>query len=157
LFTRAAAADTKTTATSSQKTPHQQQQKQTSTSSSSVTSTPTTTSGDKGRKRTYRPSISSDSTTPTTSSTPQQDNSRDKPSAPWRSKEDYEQLRSSGSCTWCGRKGHLARECMTYSAAIPPESDKSSETLSVNQSVKRQKSFDNRNKKEAQDSSASKN
>ena len=136
--------------TDSRKSQQQQTQVLTSTPPT-VTSTAASTPGDKSKKYPYHLSISSGSVTADTTSSTWQEKPKDKPPAPWRSKDEYEQIRASGACTRCAKEGHAAKDCLTYSAAVPPESDKSTETLNVtDRSVKRQKSFDNRGKKGAQ-------
>jgi len=138
LFTRAAAADTTR--------PNQkQQQKQSAQTTSTMTSTPTSSNqnqpkpAEKGKKRPFRPSISSGSGTTSTASITTPDT---KPKAKWRTKIEYESLIARRLCVRCESPNHKYWDCPTYSAAERP-----SHLTGGESTVKRQRSFDNRGSK----------
>ena len=130
LFRRAAAAD---------QIKDIQAKQQASSSSNSRQSEP-----EKGRKRPFRPSISSGSGAPGTS-----DNSgtapSTKPPAQYRNRTEVESLISRGLCTRCEQPGHTGWNCPTYSKAVRPSDNSNLGTGSNAGSVKRQRSFDNWN------------
>ena len=112
LFTRAAAADT------IRSNQQKQQQKQTAqagaaTSTSTPSDQPKPT--EKGKKRPFRPSISSGSTA-TAATTPSSATATKhrKPRAVWRNKAEYEQLRAEGRCVRCESKDHQTVQCPVY-------------------------------------------
>ena len=141
LFTRAAAADT--TRTKSQQKQSAQTVSTTSTSSNQNQPKP----AEKGKKRPFRPSISSGSGT---TSTALASTSGTKPKAKWRPKDEYESLIARRLCIRCEKSDHKSWECPTYEAAERP-------TNLNTGSVKRQRSFDSRNKGPSGTEQASKN
>ena len=46
-----------------------------------------------------------------------------RPPAPWRSKEEFEQMRRDGICVRCARPGHKYQKCPTYGPARRPKTD----------------------------------
>jgi len=100
---------------------------------------------DKGKKRPYRPSISTGSAVPSSippaipnQSTVIPQNRPTKPRAQWIEPAEFSKRINSGQCTRCAKPGHESRECPTYAPPIRPDQ------LNTGSMVKRQRSFDNR-------------
>lgn len=111
----------------------------------------------RGKKRPYRPSISSgqdtstqnaaSTTTSTSSSTP-----AGKTPARWKSKQEIEALIKRGVCTRCEKPGHIGTNCPTHSKHEYLGTGGNTQGY-----VKRQRSFDNWNGDRSTDSAPAKN
>jgi hypothetical protein len=108
-------------------------------SASSSSTAPHQPSSERGKKRPFRPSISSRSDTPATPTA-----SSTKPPARYKNKAEVDNLITRGLCPRCEQSGHQGWSCPTYSKAVRPSESSSLGTGSNTGAVKRQRSFDNR-------------
>jgi hypothetical protein len=73
----------------------------------------------KGKKRQYRPSISTPSSSSSSTPAGKQTDASQKPPAPWVNAEEFQRRIRENKCVRCGQD-HRAAECPTYSKAKPP-------------------------------------
>jgi hypothetical protein len=93
---------------------------------------------DKGRKRPFRPSISTANTATSNNPTSTSQNRPTKPRAQWIEPAEFSKRINAGQCVRCAKTGHESRECPTFAPPIRPDQ------LNTGNTVKRQRSFDNR-------------